>query len=340
MLLQQTRVAQAVPYFERFTRRFPTLRSLAQASQEEVLKVWEGAGYYARARHLHQAAVLIAKEQGGRIPSTVPELERLPGVGPYIARAIASQAFGVAVPALESNGLRIVARWTREAHDVRVPKVRATLEAVLSRELPVSRPGAYNEAVMELGETICTLRAPRCRECPVSSLCATYRAGVDPETLPKRAPKPRRPLVRTSVIVLHHRGGILLQRRPPRGLLGGLWELPGAERRKGELPEQAVRRELREEIGITVGKVRFRGVVRHSYSHFHVELRILEGDVAGSPPPLAGHRRWVSPRELTRLPLPRATTRVLETIRMAGTRRRPSGERTDRAQRAADRSHP
>ncbi|HEY6238833.1 MAG TPA: A/G-specific adenine glycosylase, partial [Thermoplasmata archaeon] len=167
VLLQQTRVAQAQPYFDRFIARFPTVGSLARAPLTDVLKVWEGAGYYARARHLHAAARWVVRDGGGRLPQEVAALEELPGVGPYIARAIASLAFDVDVVALEANGLRVAARWTLERGDLRRSAVRRRLEAALSDRRSRRRPGAFNEALMELGETVCLPVAPRCGACPV-----------------------------------------------------------------------------------------------------------------------------------------------------------------------------
>ncbi len=183
VLLQQTRVARAVPYFERFLRRFPTVRALAEASPSVVLKAWEGAGYYARARNLHAAARLLVRTNHGRVPRTVEALERMPGVGRYTARAVASLAFGVPVVALEANGLRVAARWTREEGDPREARVRERLESALAAALPRAAAGTFNEAVMELGETVCLPGGPALRRVP---------GGVRLSRVP-RARRPREP---------------------------------------------------------------------------------------------------------------------------------------------------
>jgi A/G-specific adenine glycosylase len=316
VLLQQTRVAQAVPYYERFLRAFPNVAALARAPLGRVLKVWQGAGYYARARHLHAAARRLVGESGGRLPKTVPELEQLPGIGRYIARAVASLAFDVPTVALEANGLRVAARWTREEGDVRREAVRARIERAL-REAIGDRPsGAFTEAIMELGETVCHPTDPDCGACPVSSVCRARGELDDPAVLPKRPAPRRRPHVRASVVALTDaQGRWFVQRRAPTGLLGGLWEFPGGKVGSGETPRMAAARELREETGVrVVGLVRV-GVVRHAYSHFTVELHVFRG--RGRPRPRPG-RRWVSPRALAGLPIPKATEKVVRLLSAGG----------------------
>jgi A/G-specific adenine glycosylase len=319
VLLQQTRVDQAAPYYERFIGAFPDVRSLADAPVGRVLKVWQGAGYYARAHHLHAAAREIVRNRGGRFPTTVPELEALPGVGPYIARAVASLAYDVPVVAPEANGLRVAARWTLEKGDLRSPAVRRRLEAALSAHLPPRAAGAYNEAIMELGETICRPIGPKCQGCPVSRWCRAYRETDDPGAIPRPRRHARRPHVRGAVVVLERGGRWLVRRREPGKLLGGLWEFPGGKIEPGESPRRAARRELREETGLAAGPLRSRGVVRHAYSHFTVELHVFEGHPAGGVDARRGDPgRWVRPAELRRLPIPKATEKILARL-AAGT---------------------
>jgi len=333
VLLQQTRVEQARPYFERFVAKFPTVGALARANPSEVLKAWQGAGYYARARHLHRAAERLVAERAGRLPDTVGELEALPGVGPYIARAVASLAFGRRVVALEANGLRVAARWTREEGPIGSATVRARLLAALEEVLPPDEPGAFNEALMELGETVCLPRRPRCDVCPVARACRARRELSNPGELPRRARRPPRPLLRVAVVALERKGRWLVQRRPPEGLLGGLWEFPGGKIGRRESPEAAARRELGEETGLTAGPLEEVGRVRHGYSHFEVDLSVFRGSaavrVARAPP---GERRWVRLDELERLPIPKATEKVLRLLTTAPSRRasRGSGSRRGR----------
>jgi A/G-specific adenine glycosylase len=315
VLLQQTRVEQAVPYYERFILRFPTIRALALAPVGTVLKVWQGAGYYARARHLHAAARELAARHGGELPHSVNELEELPGVGPYTARAIASFAFGAPVLALEANGLRVAARYTLDRGDVRRAAVRARLERALAATMPTGAAAQFNEAIMELGETVCRPVAPRCEGCPLGGSCRAYRELDDPGSLPRRAAPQRRPHVRGAVVVLREGDRWLVQRRAPTGLLGGLWEFPGGKIEPSETPEEAARRELREETGLAAGPLHSRGVVRHGYSHFTVELHVFEGS------PRDGHRnraapgrRWVTRSQLLRLPIPKATEKIVRLL--------------------------
>ncbi|MGP8076898.1 MAG: A/G-specific adenine glycosylase [Thermoplasmata archaeon] len=332
VFLQQTRVAQAAPYYVRFLTAFPTVEALARAPLGRVLKVWEGAGYYGRAHRLHEAARRIVRERGGRLPSTVPELEEFPGVGPYIARAVAAIAFGRPELALEANGLRVAARWTREEGDLRAAPVRARLEATLVALLPQRQPGDFNEAVMELGETVCTPLRPRCSVCPATFACRAFRELPDPGTLPVRARHGRRPHVRAAVVLLSDRGRWLVQRRPPTGLLPGLWEFPGGRIEPGERPEAAARRELEEETGLTVRDLVRVGSVRHGYSHFTVELHAFTGrPESGSGTGTKSGRRWVTRSEFARLAVPKATEKLVTLFERVPDRAFPgSGSRQGR----------
>lgn len=329
VLLQQTRVEQAIPYYDRFLARFPTVTALAHARVSDVMKAWEGAGYYARARHLHAAARVIDSSFGGAVPRTVPELETLPGVGPYIARAVASLAFDAHEVALEANALRVAARWTREEGDVRTATVRDRLRSALEPLLPDRDVGQFNEAVMELGETVCRPRAPLCGRCPVRTYCRAHLELDDPGSVPRPPVRAPRPHVVAAVAVLEHRGRWLVQLRPPKGLLGGLWEFPGGKVEPSETPRDAARRELREETGIVAPALASLGAVEHAYSHFSVTLHVFAGSVASLPPAARG--RWVTPRGLGRLPRPKATEKVAELVERSRDRASPgSGSRPDR----------
>jgi A/G-specific adenine glycosylase len=316
VLLQQTRVAQAIPYFQRFIRRFPSLRALAKASEEQVLKAWEGAGYYARARHLHQAARHLVERHGGELPHRAAELRQLPGVGPYIAAAVASLAFREPDVALDANGLRVLSRWTLERGDPRRAPVRDRLHRWARDRRPPTRSGEFNEALMELGETVCLPAQPRCGECPIAPYCRARQELPDPGVLPARRPARAKPLVVAAVVAVTRRGRWLVLRRPSTGLLGGLWEFPGGKLRAGERPVAAARRELREETGLNAGALEELGLFRHEYSHFRVALHLFRSRSPRGKLRARGRRhRWVGWAALRRLPLPRATLKLLPSLR-------------------------
>ncbi|MCI4350342.1 MAG: A/G-specific adenine glycosylase [Thermoplasmata archaeon] len=322
VLLQQTQVAQARPYFERFVGRFPDLRTLARADMQEVLKLWEGAGYYARAHRLHRAARDLVDHHQGRLPTTRAQWAELPGVGPYISAAVASLAFDEPVVALEANGLRVAARLRRDPGDLRSPVTRRRLERELARYLPPARAGAFNEAIMELGETVCLPRHPLCPLCPLRSNCRAFRTLEDPSAIPRPRRAVRRPRLVAAVVVVERRGRWLVRRRPVGGLLGGLWEFPGGKPHRGESLEAAARRELREETGLKAEKLAPAGVIRHSYSHFSVELYLFRGPARGRP---AAERpdaplRWVTPAEFRSLPRPGATIKAVQRLGRPGKR--------------------
>ena len=332
VLLQQTRVAAVTGRFAAFLDRFPTVAALAAASEEDVLKAWEGAGYYARARHLREAARALVDEHGGELPRSARELEQLPGFGPYIANAVASLAFGEPVVALEANGIRVAARWTGEAGDVRVPSVRARLRRALEDELPPDEAGTFNEALMELGETVCRPKRPNCPACPVAASCRARQDLPDPGLLPRRGPRPPTPHVVAAVVALSADGRWLVRRRPRTGLLGGLWELPGGRVEPGETMVAAAARELHEETGLVAPVLEPVGVVRHAYSHFSVELHVFRGALA-APAAARGDAplRWVTREEFERLPRPTATVRAMELLdRGRGATSPDSGSRPGR----------
>jgi A/G-specific adenine glycosylase len=317
ILLQQTRIGQATPYYLRFLERFPTVERLAAAPLEAVLKAWEGAGYYARARRLWEAARVVVGERAGRFPTTADGWRELPGVGPYTAAAVASLAFGASEVALDTNALRVAARWWGEPDDPRRPGVRRRLEARLRAELPDGRAGPFNEAVMELGELLCRPRAPACGRCPVADRCEARRRLPDPSTLPRRRAPPTRPHHTAALVILEREGRWLVQRRREGGLLEGLWEFPGGHPEPGESLEAAARRELAEETGWSAGPLRAAGVVRHRYSHFSVTLHLFTGAPAEGVRPgrRAGRRRGVTPAEFEALPRPMATRKAAARMR-------------------------
>ncbi len=225
IMLQQTRISAATGYYLRFIDALPDVRALAEAPEEHLLKLWEGLGYYSRARNLQRAARMVIERFDGRMPQTAAALRELPGVGEYTAGAVASIAFGERVPAVDGNVLRVMTRLLNDDRDITRPQTRRAVAEAVLREQPPERPGDFNQALMELGALVCLPRRPRCGECPISALCQA-RKGNKQALLPvKKAAAPRKAEERT-VLVLCAGGCTALRRRPPRGLLAGLWEFP------------------------------------------------------------------------------------------------------------------
>ena len=324
VMLQQTRVDQARPYYERFVEAFPTVEKLAAAPLDEVLLRWEGLGYYSRARNLHRAAQKVVADFDGRLPRTSEAIRALPGVGPYTAAAVLSIAFGEPHAVLDGNVARVLARVFTVSADVKRTSTRRRLQALADGLIPADVPGDFNQAVMELGATACTPRQPVCLRCPIQSVCGAFAEGR-PEAYPVSAKKPPVPHHDVAVgLVFNDRGEVLIQRRKEDGLLGGLWEFPGGKREGGETMEAACARELREELGIEVDVEAPFGRVDHAYSHFKVTLHAFRCRLLrGTPIPQEGQPlRWVAPDALDGYAFPRANRRLIE--RLARSRQAPS----------------
>lgn len=305
VMLQQTRTETMEPYYEHFMARFPTLESLARAPLEDVLRVWEGLGYYSRAQLLHTAARKVVDEWGGRLPDTRQELQKLPGVGPYIAGAVASIAFGRPEVALDGNACRVLSRLLALEGNPRRMSVRRHLEEYARSIMPPDRPGPFNEALMELGATICRPRRPHCDTCPLSEDCQAHRRGQE-EAFPTRIPQRTVPHYEvTAAVIGGPDGRFLLARRKKNAFLGGLWEFPGGKRERGESLEECLARELREELGIEIAVGEHLVTLKHGYTHFRITLHVFRcRRVAGEPRCLdCDEVRWVTVEEMAALPM-------------------------------------
>ena len=314
VMLQQTRVDQAQPYFERFVSAFPTVETLAAADLDMVLKAWEGLGYYSRARNLHRAARLVADEHGGRVPNTEEAFRGLPGVGPYTAAAVLSLAYRVPLAALDGNVTRVLARVFAVEDDVTSGRTRRRLQTLADLLLDRAHPGRSNESVMELGATVCTPKAPACPTCPLAAVCAAFAEG-EPERYPVAKKKKPVPHYDIAVgVIFDDAGRVLVQQRPEDAMLGGLWEFPGGKAEPGEAKPAACRREVREELGVEVEVGEPLGRIEHAYSHFKITLWAFRCRiVAGVPAHHAAQPvRWVAVEDLGDLAFPRANRRLID----------------------------
>jgi len=305
IMLQQTRVETAIPYYERWVQRFPTIQALAQAHQQEVLSAWEGLGYYSRARNLQRAARVVVAELDGQLPADPAALRRLPGVGRYTAGAIASIAFGLDEPALDGNIRRVLARLDNLEIPARSREGERRLWELAAAWLPPGRAGDYNPALMDLGAMVCTPRRPACADCPLQPFCLAHQLGLQ-ELRPVQASRPAIPHHTVTAAVICRDGQVLIAQRPAHGLLGGLWEFPGGKLQPGEDLPACLQREIREELDAEIEVSSPVGVYRHAYTHFRVTLHAFRCRLSGGkqPRPLeASELRWVRPAELQAYPM-------------------------------------
>ncbi|HKE11901.1 MAG TPA: A/G-specific adenine glycosylase [Myxococcota bacterium] len=319
-MLQQTRVETVIPYYERFLRRFPDVATLARAPLEEVYAAWAGLGYYSRARNLHRAARSLLEHLGGQLPNTCEELMELPGIGRYTAGAIASIAFDRPVPVLDGNVERVLARYLGVREDVRGASGAALLWEAAAQLVKGSSPGALNQALMELGATLCRVRAPRCLLCPLHRGCIACRDG-DAESLPRKSPRAR-PRAMRSVAALVRRGPrVLAVRRAAGGLLGGLWELPGGVVQRGEAPRDALLRTIREQTGLELDQIETAGSVQHTLTHRQVRLQLFRCEGGHGRVRLGGLEecRWLSPTAFRGLAQGALTRKALNRLLGAAT---------------------
>lgn len=281
IMLQQTRVEAVKPYFERFLTTLPTAQSLAEATEETLMKLWEGLGYYSRVRNLQKAAQVICAEYGGVLPSSKKKLEQLPGIGPYTAGAIASIAFGEVCTAVDGNVLRVVSRLLARDWDIKSAAVKTQVTELVQEMIPHDRPGDFNQALMELGAMVCLPNgAPKCEACPWFSLCMTREQGRQAE-IPVKSKKKARPIQKRRVYLILRDGRVALRRRPETGLLAGLWEFPN------ELEEE------QSTLGITLHDVREGKRAKHVFSHVEWQMSGVIAETEDS-----GDFTWVSAEEI------------------------------------------
>jgi len=315
IMLQQTRVDQATPYFERFMERFPDVYALAEADQQDVLKVWEGLGYYSRARNMHHAAKTVVDKFKGKIPDTEKDILELKGVGPYTASAVLSIAFSKPHAVVDGNVLRVLTRYLGIEDDIRSAATKNAIQEAADELLDKNRPGDFNQAVMELGATLCTPSNPDCRECPVSAGCVAY-STLKTDSIPYKSPAKKRPHHQIGVGIIKDNEEVLIALRPEDAMLGGLWEFPGGKQKEGEDIEQTVVRELKEELGVDVAVTNPLMKLNHGYSHFKITLHAYLCELKnGKPEPKTSQQlKWVSVSELDQYPFPKANRKLTEKL--------------------------
>lgn len=316
VMLQQTQVETVRGRWGPFLERFPTVAALAAAEEAEVLAAWSGLGYYRRARGLHAAAREVVRAHGGALPGEVAALQALPGFGPYTAGAVASIAFGAQAPLVDGNVARVLSRLFRVAGDPGRGPVKRRLWELAAAAVPAARPGDWNQALMELGALVCRPQAPRCPECPLRARCQALAAD-EVRRYPTPARRSEAPTIPRAALFLGRRdGAFLLARRPPDGLLGGMWELPAAEPGPEETTADAARA-LASRLGLRA-RLEPRGRAAHQFTHRRWEVQVWAAQVPARWRPRGlepGGWRFVRQDELAELAIPTATRKVLRAAR-------------------------
>jgi len=314
VMLQQTQVATVIPYYEKWIQSFPTVGSLAKAPETKVLKHWEGLGYYSRARNLHKTAKEIHQHLDGRVPESREEILKLPGIGKYTAGAILSIAFNQDAGVLDGNVKRVLSRLFRLKENGASPTSEKILWELADKMPPSGQAGDFNQAIMELGALVCLPKNPLCEKCPLNKICeGREEAHLFPPPKVKVATKK----IEVSAAVILKNGKTYIQQRLHKGLMGGLWEFPGGKLEKNELPEQALVREIQEELGVQIEVGEKILTIKHSYTKFRVTLhvflcRLPKGRIQATS---CEQWKWVTIQDLKAYPFPAANVKILEYLR-------------------------
>lgn len=308
IMLQQTQIKTTTPYYERWIREFPDVTALANAPLGKVLKGWEGLGYYTRAKNIHKTAKIIAGDYRGKFPDSFEKIHALPGIGRYTAGAIASIAFGIAVPVLDGNVMRVLARLFALKDPIDTPAARKKLWALAGKEVPKNHPGDFNQSLMELGATVCTPRNPACLFCPLSDPCKARKKGLQ-DSLPRKQKSAKTKKVEAACGMIEHGGKILLEKRE-KGLWAELWQLPTFRVPYLTKPEQALENGLRAS-GIETLAGKKQGVIKRSYTVHQENLHIFTCRwISGKK--LAPNLSWVSKKSLQKLPFSSAHAKIIK----------------------------
>lgn len=315
IMLQQTRVETVIDYFQRWMERFPTLKALAGAERQEVLSLWEGLGYYRRAHNLLAAAREMVDRHGGEVPSDLKTLQTLPGIGEYTAAAVSAIAYGQDVIALDGNLRRVIARLIDLDVNPRSKQGEGRLRLWAEAALPPGQASEFNQALMDLGATICIPSSPRCMQCPLQSVCGAYLHNTQSER-PIKAPRKRTPHYTIAAAVIRDKDKVLLGLRRETDLLGGLWEFPGGKVEEGETLEQALQREVDEELAVSIEPGPEIGVFPHAYTHFRITLHAFETKLLDGVPQALDHEQvlWARIDELDQFPMGKVDRLIAEEL--------------------------
>ena len=315
IMLQQTQVKTVVPYYNRWIKRYPSIKSVALADRGAVLKMWEGLGYYTRCRNFHTAAKIVVKRFNGIIPNDWENFSSLPGVGDYTAAAVLSIAFNKPYAVMDGNAKRVMSRilGIKNLTSWNLSRINKTLSNII----PEHTPGNFNQSVMELGATLCTPRSPSCNKCPLSFGCKAFKTNK-PDYYPKPAAKKRKPHYTIVAGIIWRDNTFFIQRRPEKAMLGGLWEFPGGKVEEGESLEAALKREIKEECGVVPSIKKRIGAVDHSYSHFSITFHGYHCIENGEKINKVDHSAWITPDQIDQFPFPKANHKLFKIINEQG----------------------
>jgi A/G-specific adenine glycosylase len=314
-MLQQTQVKTVIPYYKKWMKSFPTAKKLAAASESKVLKHWEGLGYYSRARNLRKSAIHIEQEFNGKVPDSMKEILKFPGVGRYTAGALLSIAFDKRVPVLDGNVKRVLSRLMLLNENGNNKKSETRLWSTMEDLLPEKRCGDFNQAFMELGATVCMPTNPSCKECPLKQLCKANQSNKQDLFPPPKA-KIKISKIQVSAAVILKKGYVYIQKRRAKGLMGGLWEFPGGKMESGETETECLRREIKEELGVNIRIGEKLMTHRHSYTRFQVTLHVFQCQIHSGKlsPSACDDWKWVKPDELKQYPFPAANVKIIKLL--------------------------
>jgi A/G-specific adenine glycosylase len=313
VMLQQTQVVTVIPYYLRWLKNFPTLKNVAESKEDDVLKAWEGLGYYARVRNFRKACIQVVNDHSGKIPKDTESFATLKGVGPYTLAAVQSIAFNKPMPVIDGNVKRVVARLLclTKPPSQSLDKIEKYLNQVISKKYP----GDFNQAIMDLGATVCTAQKPKCQICPVQKECKAFLRNKA-YLFPKLEKKIERPHYKIAVGIIWKGNQLLISKRLPTGMLAGLWEFPGGKIEPQETPKACVKREIHEELGVHVRVGKSLGKVKHGYTHFTIEMEGFHCVyISGRPRKLeCADFKWIKIADIKKYTFPKANHKLFPRI--------------------------